>query len=130
MHTDPPTPRRSSPLATWLAVRSLLTGIVAIVVALVLQSTALPKVAEESKGLSNGAAPALAWVPSVARVLPLVPAPAIALAAAALLSHTCRGPLAMLAALAAIVAIVTIVGTLIAAMLPLYQVPANMDALQ
>ncbi len=130
MNTDPLMPRRSSPLATWLAVRSLLTGIVAVVVAVVLQSTALPRVAEESKGLSDGAAPALAWIPTVARVLPLVPAPAVVLAVAALMSRTFRGPLATLAALAAAVALVTIVGTLIAAMLPLYQMPTDMDVLQ
>lgn len=113
----------------WLAVRSTLTGVAATVVAFVLQGTALPKLTQETRELRGPEPAAIKTIGGLGRALPLVPAPAIVLGLAAIILPTFRRILAPLAAVAAVIGLVAVVGTLIAAMLPLYQMPRELEGL-
>ncbi|GMU23891.1 MAG: hypothetical protein AMXMBFR13_39690 [Phycisphaerae bacterium] len=119
--------RRPGSWSTWLAFRSTITAIGAIIVAVVLNNTALPKLDAEVKGVDQKPAALAQYTAQAPRYLPLIPVPAVVFGVAAILLRPFRGPLAILAAIGSVIAIVAIVGTLITALAPLYSLPRELD---
>ncbi len=118
--------RRRGSWSMWLAVRATTTAVIGIIVALVLQSAALPKLHSESKKLDRHTPSALEWVSVRPAVLPFLPVPAIILGVAAMFLRPVRGVLAALAALLTVIAMVFIVGSLVAGLAPMYQMPPDL----
>lgn len=112
--------------STRLAWRSTLTAAVAIVVGVVLARTALPKLASESDGAKTSLPAGLSRLVVKPVLLPYVPVPALLLGIGSLVLRPLRPVLAPLSALLSILAIAILVATLIAAMMPLYQVSHDM----
>jgi len=112
--------------STRLAWRSTFTAAVAIVVAIVLTQTALPKLANEVGGTKADLPVAITRLVVSPGLLPYLPAPAFLLGFAALVFCPLRPVLALLSAATCLIAIIVLVMTLVAAMIPLYQVSQDL----
>ncbi len=121
-------PRRRRSFSLRLAMRSLITSLVAMAAGYVVQG-ALPKLASEAAGADSVLPAQLESLLQVAGGhLVYVPLPALALALAALVLRPLRLILALLAAAAALLALVVIAGSLIAGLAPMYQIPKDLMA--
>jgi hypothetical protein len=119
--------RRSGSFSLRLAFRATLTATVAIVAAVIIESTAMPKLETELKGLQRQPPTSLKWAGAFQGRLRYVPVPALVLGIAAIASRRLRPVLAGLATAASLVALVIVVGSLVAALAPMYQIPAELD---
>lgn len=120
---------RPGSMPLWLAIRSTITAIGAIVAAVVLESTALPKLEGELKAMQAQPPAALAWVTPFQGHLRFVPVPALLLGVAAIVLRPLRRPLAILATIFSILAVAILVGSLVAALAPMYQMPRELQNL-
>ena len=118
--------RQGGSFSLRLAMRATLTSIVAIVAAVVIESTALPKLEGELKGLGRQQPAALKWAGVFQGRLRYVPVPALVLGLAALALPTLRPVLAVLAMGALALAMVIVVGSLVGSLAPMYQVPEDL----
>jgi hypothetical protein len=122
-----PLMRRPGSWALWLAVRSTTTAAIALGAALMLQSTALPRLTEERQAAGDASARAGGWMDAIGARLAYVPLPALAVGVAAIGFRAARPVLAIVAALLALAAVVLVLGTLITALAPMYQIPRELD---
>ena len=111
---------------TWLALRSVFTAGMAIVVAIILNRTAMPRLAAEAPTTHVNLPAGLSCLLVGRHLLPWIPVPGLLLGLAALLLRPLRPILAALAAIGCLIAVVLIVGALIGALAPLYQAPAEL----
>jgi hypothetical protein len=118
--------RRRRSLSMWLSMRAILTGITALIVAFILQSTTLPKLAGESRAAGTPQPRPIQWLLAHHHTLPALPAAAIILGIAAIAWRRFRPLLAALSVIAVLLSLVAIVATLVGAMLPLYQMPPDL----
>jgi hypothetical protein len=104
---------------TWLAFRSLITGLVALVAAYMVDSAALPRLASESRGLEKTASvPAI--LGTIQPYLMHIPATAVGIALMAVMIRSLRGILAPIAAILSVVAVAAVIGVFLGALRPLY----------
>ncbi len=122
-------PRRRGRFATRLAVRSILTGVVAIIVGYFVQSTALNRIRQEEVKPAVNLPPVVSTIAANPGVLPFLPVPGIILGVAAMILRPLRGILASLAALMVALSIAAIIGSLVVALAPMYQMPDDLDLL-
>ncbi|UCD27597.1 MAG: hypothetical protein JSV03_10820 [Planctomycetota bacterium] len=114
--------RKSWPI--WLAVRSVATSVVGIVVAVILSKLAMPALADQVKELDAAAVPTITEYVLENHVwLPWTPIPALILGVSAIVFRYLRTMLAPIAAITSVAAFVVIVGSLIVVMMPIYSVP-------
>ncbi len=118
--------RRPGAWPTWLAFRSTLTAASAIVVGWIVKTTALPAVAKQASELGTGGLASSDWLVLARDLLPFVGVPGLVLGIAAIAMRPFRPALALLAAFASVAAIIVIVGTLVASILPMYEMPADL----
>ena len=111
---------------TWLALRSVLTAGMAIVVAIILNRTAMPRLTAETPTTHANLPSGLSCLLVGRHLLPWIPVPGLLLGLAALALRPLRPILAVLAAIGCLIAVVLIVGALIGALAPLYQAPAEL----
>ena len=117
--------RRSS-FWTWLAFRSIIAAALAIVVAIIVNRTAMPKLTTEAPTAQSDLPLGLTGLVAHRGLLPLVPVPGLLLGIAALVLRPLRPLLAILATIGCVLAVVLILGTLVGALAPLYQAPAEL----
>lgn len=115
-------------LPLWLAVRATITAAGAIAAAIIFESMAMPKLETELKAGKLKTPAALAWVAPFQGHLRYVPVPALALGIAAIALRSLRRPLAIAAMALTLAAVVILVASLIAALAPMYQMPAELDS--
>lgn len=118
--------RRRKSWPVWLAVRSVLTSIMAIIVAVVVNTLASPMLAKQTSELGLDAPGWASMITQMKGVLLFVPVPGLCLGIAALSFRSLRPVLAPLAAIATLLAVMLIVGSLVAAILPMYQMPRGL----
>lgn len=114
---------------TWplrMAIRATVTAAAAIVAAVTIESSALPRLQAESKGLKAAPPATLKWLGAFQDHLPYVPVPAVLLGAAAIGFRPARPALAVAASAASVLSLFIIVATLVAAMAPLYNAPRDL----
>ena len=119
--------RRTGSFSLRLAVRATLTAVVAIVAAGVFESRAQSKLQGELTGMHLQPPASLGWLGVFQGHLQYVPVPALLLGVAALVLRPLRPILAPLAMVATLLAVLIVVGSLLAAMAPLYRMPAELD---
>jgi hypothetical protein len=119
--------RRRVGFSTWLAFRSTFMAVMAIVAAVILNQTALPKLALELGSPQVNLPGGLERLLARPAVLPYLPVPGLVLGIGALVLRPLRPILAVLSAGASLIAFLLIVGTLIVSMLPLYHVPKDLS---
>jgi hypothetical protein len=117
---------RSGSWPMWLAVRSTATAVTGIVVAMFIGSAALPKMAAELQASELQPPAPLGVLVANPQALPMLPVPGLLLGIGAILLRPLRGPLAILAAIASTLAMVLIVGTLVGALVPMYNIPVDL----
>jgi hypothetical protein len=119
---------RPGSFALSLAVRATMTAAGAIVAAMIFESAAMPKLQGELKAMNLRPPAGLAWVVPFQGHLRYVPIPALVLGIAAIALRPLRRPLAIAAMALALLAVVILVGSLVAAIAPMYQMPAELSA--
>ncbi len=119
--------KRGGGWSTRLAVRSVLTCVVAIVVGVMVSSSALPKLEREVKEAGGHRSPVMRKLVESRSLLPFAPVPGLLLGIAALVLRPLRAPLALAAMLATVACVGLLIATLGAAMAPLYDVPADLQ---
>ena len=122
--------RRPGSLTLWLAIRATITAAGAIVAAIIFETTAMPKLQGELKEMKLKPPPGLTWVTPFQHHLRYVPAPALAFGIAALALRPFRRPLAIVAMVLTLAAVAILVGSLLAALIPLYTGAADMSLIQ
>lgn len=105
-----------------IAIRTVITGIVAIVAAIIVQRFALPLLVDQQPAHAT-TAPAATWAKSMRVLLVVLPMPGLALAILATASRRLRVPLAILSAVLTYAAVFAIVATLALALMPYYRFP-------
>jgi hypothetical protein len=105
----------------WFAVRSVVTAIVCIVVAIILHKAAIPALISKGELPESNMSDLTHLVVDNHQWLPWVPVPALILGFAAVVLRPLRGLLVPFAVLASLVAVVVIIGSLIVVMMPMYQ---------
>jgi hypothetical protein len=113
--------------ATRLAFRSTLIAACALVAAYIVDTRALPTLSKEMGEAVSRLPVYLRWLVGLRDWLLYVPIPGLVLGLAALILRPLRSLLAPLAALASLLAVAAIVGTLVVTLMPIYQVPADLD---
>jgi hypothetical protein len=119
--------RRPGGFSLYLAFRSTFTAAGALVAAIILESTALPKLQGELTAMKLKPPAGLAWVVPFQGHLRYVAIPGLALGIAALALRPFRRPLAIAAMVFTLLAVVILVGSLVAALAPMYSAAGNMD---
>jgi hypothetical protein len=118
--------RRPGSFSLQLAIRATVLAVCAIVAGMIFESQAQPKLNTELEGLHLQRPAILKWVEPFQGHLRYVPVPALVLGIAALALRPFRPVLAIAAMVAAVLAIMILVGSLLAVMAPMYQVPADL----
>lgn len=124
------TRRRRGGLGLYLALRSTFTAAGVIVAAIVLETTAMPKLQGEVTAMKLKAPPGLSWVAPFQPHLRYVAVPGLALGIAAIALRPFRRPLALAATAFTLAAVVILVGSFVALLAPLYQSAADMNLTQ
>ncbi|MHC4442594.1 MAG: hypothetical protein ACYTF1_10025 [Planctomycetota bacterium] len=106
----------------WLAVRSVATAVIAIVVAIILHKTAIPALVGNYDSNSSNVSTFTQLVIDNQQLLPWIPVPALIVGITAVAIRHSRGILAPVAAITSLIAVIVIVGSLIAVMMPMYLV--------
>jgi len=119
--------RRPGGWTTRLAVRSILIAACALFAAYIVDTRALPTLSKETGEAVSHLPTYLRWLVGLRGWLLYVPIPGLVLGVAAVVLRPLRPLLAPLAALASLLAVAVIVGALVVALLPMYQVPADLD---
>ncbi len=112
-----------------LAMSATLTSLCAIVAAVVFESKAMPKLQGELQSMHLRTPAALKWVAPFQGHLRYVPVPALVLGIAALALRPFRPVLAPLAMAATLAAVAILVGSLVAVIAPMYQMPGELSSL-
>jgi hypothetical protein len=118
--------RRPGSWSTWLAFRSLATAIGAMAAALILNSTALPKLDAEAAEAQSRQPQLIQKLIELRPAVVYIPVPALLAAIAAIVFRPLRPVLAPIAALASVMAILLVVGSLVAGLAPMYALPADL----
>ena len=117
--------RRPGSWPMWLAFRTATTAVSAIVAAFILRSTALPSLEQQIRELGVAVPQVTTWVLGLGGWLAVLPVPGLALAVAAIAIRSARPTLAVAAAVATFAAVLAIGGSLVASLLPMYQLYNN-----
>lgn len=104
----------------WLSGRAVALAVVSGVVAYILQELTLPRLAEEGFSLDPSASGLPDWIENIQGFLLYTPVPGLCLGVAAFIFRPFRRSLSILAILASLAALVLVVGTLVAALAPMY----------
>ncbi len=117
--------RRKAPGAwsRWLAIKSLITGIVMIPAVIVVKQYGLNVLAEQGEGLDVTPLP---WVEPIIANFYVLPLPGLALAVFALILRPVRLPLAVLSLVLTLFGVLLVVAALVGSLAPFYQVPQDL----
>ena len=109
-----------------MAMRATVTSLTAIAAAIAIDSTALPRLKAESKGMRGSAPAAVRWTSAFQGHLVWVAVPGLLCGIAAVTFKPLRQPLAWVAMGFSAVALYIIVGSLLSAMAPMYQIQTDL----
>lgn len=122
--------KRPGGFALYLALRSTFTAAGVLVAAIILESTAMPKLQGEVNAMKLKTPPGLAWAAPFQAHLRYIAIPGLGFGIAALVLRPFRRPLAIAAMIFTLLAVIILVATFAATMAPLYQGAADMDLMQ